>query len=290
MRDNKRFDDDTRGRKVSTRKEYRKVVSNFPSQFYFADLIDWSKKEGIVNDVWKKDNKNFMYILVLVDTFSRYCWMINIKDKRHEEVGKAFEQIFDKNVFNVAEGVDEVTLPEKVQTIPKCLVTDGGTEFCSKVMEDYYKYNNIKHIVLQGASKAMIAERVIQDYKMFIRNKWDGKKWYIWTNKFTEFYNNKYHSVIKDTPHNIFIEGNLPANIKPVEKQIKEVFNVGDIVSIRVDKAVLSKRSLKNNWTDSIYTIVEVDKRYYPVMYKVKNNQTGKILSRKYYAWELKMN
>ena len=42
----------------------------------------------------------------------------------------------------------------------------------------YYQYrqSNSTHIVLSGDSKAMLAERVIQDYKMFIRNKWDSKR------------------------------------------------------------------------------------------------------------------
>ena len=70
-------------------------------------------------------------------------------------------------------------------------------------METYWKHNNITHIVLSGDSKAMIAERVIQDYKMFIRNKWDSKHWISWTDKFVYFYNHKKHSVTKETPHDI---------------------------------------------------------------------------------------
>lgn len=281
----KRFDTDPRGRKVG-RKEYRKVVSNYPSQFYFADLVDWNKKENVTNDAWKNSNNDYSYILVVVDAFSRYCWMVNIKDKSNAEVGRAFEEVFSSNVYNIAGNAEEVDLPEKVQTIPKCLVTDAGKEFCSKKMDEYFMYNNIKHIVLQGDSKAMIAERVIQDYRMYIRNRWDGIVWYKWTDDFVDFYNHKYHSVIRETPHNVFVEGMLPYNAKPVNKKVKDTLQINDQVRLRAEKNALRKRSLTNNWTTDIYTIVEIDRRMYPYMYKVKDSN-GKIVARKYYAWEL---
>ena len=111
MNKNNRFDSDIRGRRYKN-KQFRKVISNFPSQFYFADLIDWTKKEGITNSTFVNSNNGYQYILIVVDAYSRYCWMRNIKNKTSSDVQIAFESIFDQNIFNIAGNVDQIVLPE----------------------------------------------------------------------------------------------------------------------------------------------------------------------------------
>ena len=71
MNNNQRFDSDIRGRRYKN-KQFRKVISNFPSQFYFADLIDWTKKEGITNSTFVNSNNGYQYILIVVDGGSPY--------------------------------------------------------------------------------------------------------------------------------------------------------------------------------------------------------------------------
>ena len=269
---NKKFDTDIRGRRYKN-KQFRKVISNFPSQFYFADLIDWTKKEGVTNSTFVNSNNGYQYILIVVDAYSRYCWMRNIKNKTSSDVQIAFESIFDQNIFNIAGSVEEIILPEKVQTIPKFICTDAGSEFTSNDMETYWKHNNITHIVLSGDSKAMLAERVIQDYKMFIRNKWDSKHWISWTDKFVDFYNHKKHSVTKETPHDIFIEGVRPRLYVDKNNYRDEKLSIGDTVRVRYKKNVLDKKSLINNWGDIRYTICKIDKRYRPYMYYIKDKE-----------------
>ena len=68
---NKKFNTDIRGRRYKN-KQFRKVISNFPSQFYFADLIDWTKKEGITNTTFVNSNNGYQYILIVVDGGSPY--------------------------------------------------------------------------------------------------------------------------------------------------------------------------------------------------------------------------
>lgn len=272
MNKNNRFDSDIRGRRYKNKK-FRKVYSNFPSQFYFADLIDWTKKEGITNSTFVNSNNGYQYILIVVDAYSRYCWMRNIKSKTSKDVQIAFESIFDQNIFNIAGSVEEIILPEKVQTIPKFICTDAGKEFTSNDMETYWKHNNITHIVLSGNSKSMLAERVIQDYKMFIRNKWDGKHWISWTDKFVYFYNHKKHSVTTETPHDVFVEGVQPRLYVDNKKYKNDKLSIGDIVRVRYKKNVLDKKSLTNNWGDIRYTICKIDKRYRPYMYYIKDKE-----------------
>lgn len=279
-----RFDPTIQGRRYKN-KSFRKVYSNYPGQFYFADLVDWSKKEGVTADAWRKANKGYTYILVVIDAFSRYVWMRNIKNKTAYEVQGGFESIFDQEIFNIAGKIDEITLPEKVQNIPKHMCTDAGTEFTSNEMKTYWEHNGITHIIMSGDSKAMLAERVIQDYKMFLRNRWDGKHWYEWTDKFVEFYNHKRHSVTKQTPYDVFVQGKHPRIITDKKKYRDDKLSIGDTVIVREKKDSLKKKSLLKNWGNIKYKIVEIDDRYKPYMYYIKDDK-GNIYGR-HYGWEL---
>ena len=284
-----RFDNNETGRRYKNVTNYRPMIANYPSQFYFADLIDWGKKERIKNQVFVRENNGYQYILVVVDAYSRYCWMVNLKSKDHQSIIPAFESIFNKNVFNIASGfVQEITLEKNVQNIPKHIVTDQGTEFCNIEMNTYYEHNHIKHIILQGKSKAFLAERVIQDYKMFLRERFDKTHWTNWTNDFVNFYNHKKHSIIKDTPHNVFIEGHIPGirNINYKKKDLNQQYDIGDQVRIRLNKNNLSKKSLHNNWSTEIYTIDSIDDKYKPIVYKIKDSE-GNIVNKKFYHFEL---
>jgi len=41
-----------------------------------------------------KFNKGFKYLLMVVDVFSKYGWIMPLKDKKGETVTKAFKTIF----------------------------------------------------------------------------------------------------------------------------------------------------------------------------------------------------
>ena len=82
---------------------------------------------------------------------------------------------------------------------------------------------------------------------MFLRERFDKTHWTIWTNDFVDFYNHKKHSIIKDTPHNVFIEGHIPGirNINYKKKDLNQQYDIGDKVRIRLNKNNLSKKSLR---------------------------------------------
>lgn len=53
----------------------RKVLSNKIDKIYGEDLIDFSKSPIYYN------KKRYTYILVIVDVFSKYCWVFVIANK-----------------------------------------------------------------------------------------------------------------------------------------------------------------------------------------------------------------
>ena len=71
------------------RRRFRRnhVVSAGKDDLWMADLIDMVKYAD-----W---NKGFKYILLVIDTFSKYVWLQPLKYKTGEEVASAFQKILD---------------------------------------------------------------------------------------------------------------------------------------------------------------------------------------------------
>ena len=53
-----------------------------------ADLVEMQQ--------FSKLNKNFRYLLTVLDVFSKYGWIIPLKDKKGETVAEAFKSIFNE--------------------------------------------------------------------------------------------------------------------------------------------------------------------------------------------------
>ena len=45
-----------------------------------------------------KWNKGYKYLLMVIDIFSKYGWIVPLKDKKGETVTKAFQQIFKEGL------------------------------------------------------------------------------------------------------------------------------------------------------------------------------------------------
>lgn len=77
---------------------------------------------------YAKINKNFRYILCVIDTFSKYAWVMPLKNKTGEEVTTAMQKILDKD-----------------KRIPKNMHTDQGKEFYNNKFQTLMKKYNINH-------------------------------------------------------------------------------------------------------------------------------------------------
>jgi hypothetical protein len=66
----------------------RKYIFKGIDHIWFADLADMQNL--------KKHNKNYCYILVVIDGFSKLCWTKNLKTKTGIEVMQAFKSIFEE--------------------------------------------------------------------------------------------------------------------------------------------------------------------------------------------------
>ena len=73
---------------------YRPVVRRFPKwrvvvrgidEIWAADLVDMQS--------FAKDNAGFKYLLTVLDTFSKYGWIVPLKDKTRKSTADGFAKI-----------------------------------------------------------------------------------------------------------------------------------------------------------------------------------------------------
>ena len=65
----------------------RKVYSSFENNIWGADLADMQ--------LISKHNKEIRYILCVIDLFSKYAWVVPLKDKKGVSIVNAFQKILD---------------------------------------------------------------------------------------------------------------------------------------------------------------------------------------------------
>ena len=164
-----------------------------------------------------KDNKGVKFLLLVIDIFSKYGWVIPLKDKKGETVAKALKTIFRERK------------PEK-------LWTDKGKEFYNKdVMGLIELYST------ENEEKSSIVERWIRTIKEKMWKYFTDNNTYNYMNvlpDLVEDYNNTVHSSIKMTPIDASKKKNeltVWRNLYPDRYKINDItpkFSVGEEVRI----------------------------------------------------------
>lgn len=88
-----------------------------------------------------KWDKGYRHLLMVLDVFSKYGWIIPLKDKKGESVAEAFKTIL------------------KEGRKPEYLWTDKGKEFYNKHVKDLLKKHNIKLYSTENEEKSSVCER-----------------------------------------------------------------------------------------------------------------------------------
>ena len=71
----------------------------------------------------------------------------------------------------------------------------------------------------------------------------------------------------------LYTEKTEPSNM--TAKDTTPQFDVGDYVRVTRRPRVLEKRSLTSKWSQDLYQVVDIDDRFMPLMYEVKNMESG---------------
>ena len=92
--------------------------------------------------------KGFKYLLCAIDLFSKYTWVIPIKDKKGTRIVNAFKKI-------ISEG----------QRKSNKIWVDQGSEFYDNTFKGFLKINNIEMYGTFNEVKSVVAERFIRTLK-----------------------------------------------------------------------------------------------------------------------------
>ena len=242
---------------------HRSARKKYPTRQYIVHDLDeqWQADLADMSNV-ARQNGGHNFILTVIDVFSRYAWARPLKNKSGKTVAAAFKSIFTK------------------KRIPKRLQTDQGTEFKNPHVNKLYRKYKIEHFSPKSAYKAAIVERFNRTLKrkMYATFSWQlNNKWLATLPKIVSSYNNSIHRTIGCKPIDV-----TPAKVTDIRERIydkrrkpsqeKVDIKVGDHVRISKVKGIFEKGYLPN-WTEEIFTVDSINRKYYPVTFKLRDYQ-----------------
>ena len=241
----------------------RRVLVSGIDKIWAADLADMQ--------ALSKENEGYKFLLLVIDTFSKYGWIVPLKDKKGETIVKALKEIFKESGRR----------PDK-------LWTDKGREFFNKDVRDLvYLY------ATENEEKSSIVERWIRTMKEKMWKYFTDNNTYNYIDALPELvedYNNTVHSSTKLTPTDASKEENelkVWRNLYPDRyktSRLNPKFSVGDKVRITKKKEVFEK-GYTTRWTEEIFTIKEI-RETNPITYKLEDLQ-GEEIEGTFYEPEL---
>ena len=92
-----------------------------------------------------KFNKGFRFLLCVIDIFSKYAWVVPLKDKKRLSIVNAFQKILD----------DSNRKPNKIWV-------DKGSEFYNNSFKIRLKVNDIEMYSIHNEGKSVVAERFVR--------------------------------------------------------------------------------------------------------------------------------
>ena len=111
-----------------------------PDEQWAADLVDVQQL--------KRHNKGVNYLLTVVDVFSKYAWVLPMKQKTGPQTATALTALFKSS-----------------KRTPQKLQTDDGKEFYNKNVANVLKDNDVRHFSTAGDTKASVVERFNRTFK-----------------------------------------------------------------------------------------------------------------------------
>ena len=196
----------------------RRVLVNGIDKIWAADLVDMQ--------AISKFNRGFKYLLAVIDVFSKYGWLISLKDKTGKSVASALKTIFKERK------------PEKMWV-------DKGKQFYNKDVKDL-----IELYSTENEEKSNVVERWIRTMKEKMFKNFTANSTNVYLNQLSSLvkeYNNTRHSSIKITPVNASKKENelrVWRNLYPEYLEIYDInpkFSVGDKVKISKKKKTFEK-------------------------------------------------
>ena len=151
------------------------MYSSYKETIWGVDLADMQ--------LISKYNKGIKYLFCVIDLFSKYTWIVLLKNKKSASIINAFQSILNTS-----------------KRKPNKIWVDQGSEFSNNQFKKWLKDNDISMYSKYNEGESVAAERFIRTLKNKIfrhmisisRNVYFGA-----LDDIVKKYNNTYHSTIK---------------------------------------------------------------------------------------------
>ena len=222
----------------------RKVYSQFKDNIWGVDLADMKSLS--------RKNKGIKYLLCSIDLYSKYTFVIPLKDKKGISIVNAFNEIIKQS-----------------NRKPNKIWVDQGGDFYNNVFKKRLSDNDIIMYSTYNECKSVVAERFIRTLKNKLYKHMTATGKNVYYDVFDDVvnkYNNTKHSTIKMKP--IDVKNNKRVYIdEHNEKDSK--FKVGDRVRISKFKNIFAK-GYTTNWSTEIFIVDKVNGTV-PYTYNLKD-------------------
>ena len=95
-----------------------------------------------------KFNKGFRFLLCVIDIFSKYAWVVPLKDKKGISTVNAFQKILKES-----------------DRKPNKIWVDKGREFYNNSFKRWLKDNDVEIYSIHNKGKSVVGERFIRTLK-----------------------------------------------------------------------------------------------------------------------------
>ena len=184
----------------------RKIHVAFKDNIWGADLADMQ--------LISRYNKGIRFLLFVIDSFSKYVWIVPLKDKKSVSIVAAFQSILKQS-----------------NRKPTKIWVDKYSEFYNTSFKKWLQDNDIVMYSAHNEGKSVVAERFIKTLKNKIYKYMMSISKNVHIDKLDDIvneYNNTYHTTIKmkhiDVKDNTYINTDKEINDKSPK------FKVGDHV------------------------------------------------------------
>ena len=215
-----------------------------------------------------KYSKGVRFSLCVIDFFSKYAWVVPLKDKKGVSIVVAFQSILKQS-----------------NRKPNKIWVDKGSEFFNTSFRKWLQDNDIVLYSTHNEGKSVVAERFIRTLKNKIYKYMTSTPKTVYIDKLDDIvneYNNTYHTTIKMNP--IDVKDNTYINTDKEVNNKDPKFKVGDHVRISKCKNIFAK-GYTPNWSEEVFMIKEV-KNTVPWIYII-NDLNGEEITGTFYEKEL---
>ena len=200
-------------------------------------------------------HKGIRFLLCVIDIFSKYAWVVPLKDKKDLSVVKSFQSILKQS--------NSRRKPNKIWVYK-------SSEFYNASFKKWLQDNDIVMYSTHNEGKSVVAERFIRTLKSKIYKYMTSISKNVYIDKLDDIvdeYNNAYHTTIEMKPTDVKDNDQIKDNEQINDKDPK--FKVGNHVRISKYKNIFAK-GYTPNWCEEVFVIKKV-KNTVPWTYVIKD-------------------